>query len=195
MTTSTLPQAAPAARRPGLVRVAFGWLELALAWLVIAVVVVIAGVCLVIPRVAGATPYTILTGSMRPHLPPGTLVVVRPVDPTQIRLGTVITYQLNTGDPTVVTHRVVTIEHSASGRLLFQTQGDANPEPDPTLVRPVQVRGELWYAEPYLGYVNSALNKTQHRSVVLIGSVLLFGYAGVMFAGSLRDRLRRRALS
>ena len=52
-----------------------------LAWLVILGAVAVLLVAVVVPRVAGATPYTVLTGSMAPAYPPGTLVVVRPVDP------------------------------------------------------------------------------------------------------------------
>ena len=46
-----------------------------------------------------------LTSSMEPGLPPGTLVIVKPIDPVDVRIGTVITYQLESGKPTVVTHR------------------------------------------------------------------------------------------
>ncbi len=59
------------------------------------------------PRLGGATPYTVLTSSMEPEYPPGTLVVVRPVPIEEIGIGDVITYQLESGEPTVVTHRVV----------------------------------------------------------------------------------------
>ncbi len=64
-------------------------------------------VAVVVPRLAGARPYVVLTGSMRPGMPPGTLVVVRPVDPRSIGVGDVITYQVASGEPDVVTHRVV----------------------------------------------------------------------------------------
>src|SRR4051794_850345 len=79
-----------------------------------------------VPRVAGATPYTILTGSMRPNMPPGTLVVIKPVPIKDITVGTVVTYQLRSGEPTVVTHRVVAVGTTLKGKRVFTTQGDAN---------------------------------------------------------------------
>ena len=42
-----------------------------------------------------------------PASAPGSVVVVRPVDPADIGVGSVITYQLESGEPEVVTHRVV----------------------------------------------------------------------------------------
>ena len=65
-------------------RSVLGWIVQVLASLFILSMTVILMVAVVIPRIAGATPYTILTGSMQPGLPLGSLVVIRPVDPREI---------------------------------------------------------------------------------------------------------------
>ena len=160
----------------------------AVAWAVMLVVGAAITVAVLVPRLGGATPYTILTGSMRPHLPPGTLVVARPVEAHKISVGTVLTYQLKSGDPTVVTHRVVAISKDSHGALLFQTQGDANPAPDQAWVRPVQVRGELWYAVPGLGYPSTALSGSQRQQLSVVFALGLFAYAAAMGVGAVRDR-------
>lgn len=166
--------------------------RLFLAWLVICALGAVLGVALVVPRLAGATPYVIETGSMRPGLPPGALVVVRPVDASRLAPGDVITYQLASGDPTVVTHRIVEQGIDATGTPRFRTQGDANDAADPGWVRPVQIKGERWYAVPLIGHATNLLTGAQ-RHLVLIGVVaFLLGYAAVMFAGDLRDRRTRR---
>ena len=67
---------------------------------------------------------------------------------------------VGTGEPTVVTHRVVAM-NSFQGKPIFQTQGDANNAPDEKWVRQVQIRGVAWYAVPYLGYVTSAITGEQ----------------------------------
>lgn len=157
-----------------------------------AAVVAVAGVALVaavlVPRLAGATPYTVLTGSMAPAYPAGTLVVVRPSD--SIALGDVVTYQLRSGEPEVVTHRVVGVGTSVDGERRYTTKGDANPVADPDLVRDVQVRGEVWYRVPYLGHV-SALFTGQQRQWAGTGlAVLLAGYAAWQVV---RLRAERRA--
>lgn len=167
-------------------------LSAVVTWLVILVAVAAVVVAVLVPRLGGATPYTVLTGSMRPHLPPGTLVVVKPVPVEEIRAGDVITYQLESGQPTVVTHRVVAQGVRADGEVVLQTQGDANNAPDAEWVRPVQVRGRLWYAVPHLGRVNTLLTGSQHQAVVYVVGGGLAGYAAFMFASALRDRRRER---
>ncbi len=174
-------------------RAVLGWAGQVLAWLVILVTVAVLVVAVLVPRLGGATPYTILTGSMEPGMPPGTLVVDSPVEPTEITVGTVITYQLESGRTTVVTHRVVAVGVDATGELRFTTQGDANSAPDAATVRPVQVRGERWYAVPHLGRLNTLLSGHERQLLVYVAAVLLLGYAGGQFLGALRTRLRRSA--
>jgi signal peptidase I len=127
-----------------------------------------------VPRMAGATPYVILTSSMRPTLPPGTLVISRPVDPADIGIGDVITYQLRSGEPEVVTHRVITVSFTTGGEYVFTTKGDANDLPDQAPVRAVQVRGKSWYAVPYLGRATSLLDPHARRLIGwAVGGALL----------------------
>lgn len=165
------------------------------AWLVILAVTAILAVAVLIPRITGATPYTILTGSMRPTLPPGTLVVVRPVEADEIRPGTVITYQLKSGRPAVATHRVIGQRVNAAGEMQLRTQGDANDSPDKAWVTPAQVRGEVWYAVPLLGHVNNIWNGDEKQMLVHLVAAALLGYAVFMLTGAVRDRVRGRKAS
>ncbi|XBB69234.1 signal peptidase I [Nocardioides sp. WV_118_6] len=173
-------------------RSALGWVTQVLAWSVILLVAGVLALAVVVPRVSGSTPYTVMTGSMRPDFPPGTLVVVKPVATDDIRAGDVITYQRESGRSTVVTHRVTAIGNRLDGEKVFTTRGDANGAADPAPVREVQVRGRLWYAVPYLGYVNNVLTGRQRQTAVLVVSGALVGYAVFMFVGAVRDRRRKR---
>jgi len=147
-------------------------------------------VAVAVPRLTGATPYTVLTGSMRPGLPPGTLVVVRPAPAREIKVGDVITYQLRSGEPAVVTHRVVAQSVLMTGETRWQTQGDANDIPDTELVREEQIRGVVWYSVPELGRLNTMLTGNQRQIAVTVVAVFLLGYASVMFVGAARGRRR-----
>ncbi len=160
-------------------------------WMLLAVVAVGLLAAVVVPRLAGGECFAVLTGSMRPAMPPGTLVVVRPVDVDDIGLGSVITYQPRPNDPAVVTHRVVGQGFDAAGQPTFTTRGDANDANDPQPVRAEQVVGKRWYFVPYLGYVTALLTGAQRAAAVRIAVVGLLGYASLMFAGSLHDRVRR----
>jgi signal peptidase len=169
------------------------WIRHVLAWIVILAIGAALVTAVLIPRIGGATPYTIATGSMRPGMPPGTLVVVKPVATNKIAVGDVVTYQLNSGESTVVTHRVVSIATNGKGERTFRTQGDANPVADPNYVRPVQIKGERWYHVRYLGYANTFVNgkERQITMIVVVSGLLLF--AGYMFASDLRTRFSRRS--
>jgi signal peptidase len=89
------------------------------------------------------------TGSMEPIYPVDSLVVVRPINPSDIRVGTPIAFDPEDGRE-LVTHRVVQVLESSSG-LAFRTQGDANANPDPQPVPARQVRGRATWAVPQLG--------------------------------------------
>lgn len=188
--TMTLEPPAPSRGRT---RSSLSFVGQVISWLVILGVVAVLAVAVIIPRLAGATPYTILTGSMKPNYPPGTLVVVKPVPIDQIGIGTVITYQLTSGEPQVVTHRVVAQGVNSAGEHIFQTQGDANPSPDEAWVLPVQIKGAVWYAVPHLGHLNSALDGQQHQRLVYLAAAGLGGYALLMFGGSAVEAVRRRS--
>lgn len=166
------------------------WLGQVLAWLVILSVVVVLAVAVVIPRLGGATPYTILTGSMKPGLPPGTLVVVRPVPIEDIRVGDVVTYQLESGKSPVVTHRVVEVRQQLDGDTVLITRGDANEAVDRDPILPVQVRGRLWYSVPYVGRISNVLNDAQRQAAVYVVAGGLFLYAAWMFGSALLGRSR-----
>lgn len=171
-------------RRSGLLH----WFGQVVAWALMLGVGAILLLSLIVPRVAGATPYVIETGSMRPSLPPGTMVVVRPTDPSAIGVGDVVTYQIKSGDPTVVTHRVMTVGYDGLGQLRFRTQGDANPAMDQKWVLPEQIRGREWYAIPYLGYVAFWLDGSARSIVLGLVILALIGYAVRSFIQSSREK-------
>jgi len=163
------------------------WSGQILSWLVLFVVLALIAVMIVVPKLGGATAYTVLTGSMRPQFPPGTLVVVKPIDPGQLRIGDVATYQLVSGEPEVITHRVAGIGSSLAGDQQFIFRGDANNVEDKP-VQPEQIRGRLWYSVPLLGFVNSALTGQQRTWLTWIVAGGLIAYSLVMFAGAWRER-------
>lgn len=72
-------------------------------------------------RLFGLTPYAVLSGSMEPEYPTGSLIYVRDVDPADVAVGDAITFELESG--TLVTHEVYEIDSDARA---FRTQGIAN---------------------------------------------------------------------
>ncbi|VXB40013.1 signal peptidase I [Aeromicrobium sp. 9AM] len=170
-----------------------GWIGQVVSWFVIFAMLAVLAVCVLIPRLGGGTPYTILTGSMRSSLPPGTLIVVKPTSADNVDIGDVITFQIESGKPTVASHRVIgkTVADDGSPRLI--TKGDDNAAADSDLVRPEQIRGKLWYSVPVLGRANTLLDKSQHQTIVLaVGGGLLI-YAAFMLVSAATDSRPARA--
>ena len=168
---------------------------LALSWGALLVVAAIAVVAIIVPNVTGSTPLAILTGSMTPAYPPGTLVVVKPVDPAEVRVGDVITYQLESGKPTLVTHRVIELGLRADGERQWVTQGDANVVADEKPVRAVQLRGRVWYHVPYLGHVTTALGNGARGTVVALVAGGFIAYGVWQITSGLLGRGRREKAS
>ncbi|MGO2052182.1 MAG: signal peptidase I [Glutamicibacter sp.] len=166
------------------------WSGQVASWLALFVVLALIAVMIVIPKLGGATAYTVLTGSMRPEFPPGSLIVVRPADMEEIRIGDVVTYQLTSGEPEVVTHRVAAVSSTLSGETQFTLRGDANNTDDDP-VRPEQIRGKLWYSMPLLGFINSAISGQQRTWLTWAAAGSLLVYSMIMFAGAWREKQRK----
>jgi signal peptidase len=164
------------------------WARAIGGWLVLLVVVAFVAVTVAVPRLTGGTAYTVTSGSMRPSLEVGTLIVTRPVEPSSLGIGDVITFQAVPGRQAVITHRIIGVGYAANGKTTFQTRGDANGAADEKPVQEAQLRGELWYAVPYVGYLNSWVNGSNRPVLLYAVGALLIGYAGWMFVSAARDR-------
>jgi signal peptidase len=152
----------------------------------------VAALVIVVPAVSGASALTVLTSSMAPKFPPGTLLVVRPTEVDDIAVGQVLTYQIESGRPAVVAHRVVERSVELDGSVSFTTKGDNNAVADPDPVREVQVKGTLWYAIPLLGWINNVVTGESRAVLVPVAAVLLFAYTAYLVVGYLLHASRRK---
>ena len=126
-------------------------------------------------RVFGFKVYGVLTGSMEPAYPTGSLIYVRDVDPNTLRIGDVITFSLS---PNVIaTHRIVDIvaDENNPNMRRFQTKGDANNSVDASLVNPTHIIGKVAFSVPYLGDIaNYIQNPPGTYVAILVSGVLIF---------------------
>ena len=128
------------------------------AGILLLVAVVIPFVVFAVPQVVGADQgYVVLSGSMEPAMSPGDAVIVNDVPASEIEQNDVITFG-GQGDGTPTTHRVIEVVER-DGTTAFRTKGDANEDPDATLVTPDQVQGKVMslgghlLVIPFIGYV------------------------------------------
>jgi signal peptidase len=106
-----------------------------------------------LPRVLNLQGVVVLTGSMEPALPVGSIAFVQKMGSENVAAGDVLTfYRPDVPRKVLVTHRVVEVSSDRDG-LLFRTRGDANNEVDDWVVRGPQVVGTVGTVLPRLGYV------------------------------------------
>lgn len=144
-------------------------------------------VLMVLPRATQGSALTVLTGSMTPQIPVGSVVFVRPVDTATLEVGDVATYQKEPGVDSYITHRIVEIDSSTDpASLVFK--GDANRGRDVHPVPATAVRGEVWFHVPYLGAVRDALNGK--AGLGLLAMLVLGCYAIGQVFSAIRDARR-----
>lgn len=177
---------------PGKARGIIYYLGVGLSAGLLAFVILVGVMVIVVPAATGSTPMTVLTGSMEPTYPPGTLIIVKPIDAQDVRIGDPITYQITSGDDAVVTHRVISVSNSTNGDVSFTTKGDANGAADAAPVQPVQLKGKVWYSVPWIGYLNNLLNGQNRAWIIPVLATGLFLYAGYMVASGVTSSIRKK---
>lgn len=97
----------------------------------------------------------VVSGSMAPHMPRGSVVVAVPVSIASVREGDVILFRQPDDLSRVITHRVSDIE--SDGSVALVTKGDANNTPDPWRVGESNLMGRVELHLPLVGYAVQAL--------------------------------------
>lgn len=148
------------------------------------ILLAVIGSCLLltVPRFVGWQVYNVVSGSMEPEIPIGSLIYVEPVEPGVVVEEDIIAFQ--SGD-SVVTHRVVR-NHQLEGA--FTTKGDANEQED---VEPVPYEALIGRVEKHIPYLGEFL--VIYTTNVGKVYVICFAACGAMLnvlAGRLRDRAK-----
>jgi signal peptidase len=93
------------------------------------------------------------TGSMRPTVSPGSLVVVHRISDSSLKVGDVITYTNPSTMRGTITHRIVRIITLKQGAKAYITKGDANKTADPLPAIGGLIQGKMVARVPYAGGV------------------------------------------
>lgn len=127
-------------------------------------------------RVLGVGTFIVTGGSMEPSIAKGSLVLVQPATPSEVKLGDVITFQ-QYGQTT--THRVIEVGRNSAG-LTFRTRGDANLTADPEdKWFPGQV-GIVRATVPVAGYAAFAVQAYWRLALTLAAAITFFACAGAL---------------
>ena len=140
-------------------------------------ILIVAVICLcsllVLPGMIGFHMYHVLSGSMEPAIPVGSLLYVQGGAPEDVKEDDIIAFYGAHEDSGIITHRVVK-NNVVSGT--FFTKGDANEKEDPKPVQYDDYIGRVELTVPYVGKVltimTSVTGKIAAARVVGIGVVL-----------------------
>jgi signal peptidase len=132
---------------------------------------------MLLPSLLGFHRYVIVSGSMEPAIPVGSVVYDKAVPVAELAVGDVITFMPppEYGIKSPVTHRIYEISaappllsiHAAAGRML-RTKGDANEDPDPWRMLLNQTdQDRVEHHLPYVGYVYMWLNRRWVQLLVI----------------------------
>ena len=122
--------------------------------------------------------HAVLSGSMSPQLPVGSLVITRAVRGSSLQVGDIITFHPPGQNDVLITHRIATafVELPApagSGQRYFFTKGDANPIRDSWRVPDTGTFEEAVNVIPYAGYVAVWMQARAARLILLLGPAVL----------------------
>lgn len=128
----------------------------------------IAALLLFIPRAMGMDTYTVLSSSMEPTLPVGSVIYTSPCSSLdQIEEQDIIAYEAGT---VFVTHRAISVDRNTGG---ITTQGDANKVADQSPVFLADVIGKVRFYIPYLGYILMMLQERSGKLILFLAAALL----------------------
>jgi signal peptidase len=180
------PAAVSAAAEPG--RSVAKRIGNAVSW-VVSILIIAAALLMLVPALLGLQRYVIVSGSMEPTIPTGSVVYDEAVPVPELKVGDVITFlppkEFEFTDP--VTHRIVDIspvtagskindEAVPSGSVQIHTKGDANEDVDPWAMVPDQPEmARVKFHIPWLGYVYMALSNRWVQLLVIGLPALVIG--------------------
>lgn len=135
-----------------------------LSWIVVAAIVVFLAIAA--PLIAGYHPMVVLSGSMEPTYPVGSVVYYKSCDFSELRGGDAITFMA--GEDGLVTHRIARIDNTAQTVV---TKGDANPSEDPVPVDSSEIKGKTSNIRiPYVGFF---VQQAKNPPILIMAALIL----------------------
>ena len=136
--------------------------------------VLLVAVCvpLTVPRMAGYQIYAVVSGSMEPAIPTGSLVYIKQTEPESIKEDDVIAFYGTRDAGSIITHRVVG-NSVVTGE--FITKGDANKTNDMNPVSYDQLIGKVAVSIPHAGILAQLFTSTTGKIAaagVILASIL-----------------------
>ena len=147
---------------------------------ILLIVVILACIPLTVPRLMGYQIYSVVTGSMEPEIPIGSMVYVKSIVPKELKEKDVVAFYGGRDTNAIITHRVV-YNDLISGQII--TKGDANKTTDMNPVSYSNVIGIVEYTLPKVGALAQAFTSTQGKiaAASVVGAAVLLHIVASLF--------------
>lgn len=133
--------------------------------------------------IGGYRAFNVATGSMIPTYQIGDVLIVKEVNPDELKEGDPVSYLGKSGSfaGKIVTHRIIKIEETENGKV-FHTKGDNNDAEDP-VIKGDQIYGKVIYKCVILSMLTKLMNN------LTAFYVIVFIPLGVLIFLQVKDRL------
>jgi signal peptidase len=135
------------------------------------------------PSFLGIKTYVIISGSMKPNLDIGDIVIVKKASEEELNEGDIIAFRQGQN---VITHRIseIIVEN---GEKVYKTKGDSNNTEDSGTIKYELIEGKMINKIDFLGNISLFL---QNKIVIII--ILIVFYIYLSYSGAIKKRKRER---
>lgn len=142
-----------------------------LTGILLMLLVILVMVPFTVPKLFGYEICGVLTDSMTPSYPVGSVLFIDKCGIDEVAVGDVVTYTLGSGTDYVMSHRVVDIEEQEG---TFRTKGDANNTEDPEPIRNDRLIGKVVFSVPGLGRAADFIQTSTGKALCFIVFAISF---------------------
>ena len=115
---------------------------------IVFIILLALAILMFVPNFIGYKGFAVISGSMEPKIPVGSIVYAKEAAFSDLEVGDVISYKIN--NDTMVTHRIYSIDEK---KQTVATKGDANEKVDTAEVKSNQIVGKVAMSIPLIGYI------------------------------------------
>lgn len=133
-------------------------------------------------QIGGVSLFRVVTGSMEPELPVGSLLLCVETDIEEIKENDIVCFRSKNVQimGKIVTHRVVNITQTGDGEILLETKGDANLSADAEFVTQSNLIGRVYHyskdSNIMVALVSVLTDEIGFMMLILFPTLLIAGF-------------------
>lgn len=148
--------------------------------IILLVVMAVIALCMIIPKILGYDGYAMSEKNMEPAISEGAMVFDKEVDPADLKVGDIVTYEISEDE--LLTQRIAVVD--VDGKKV-STMGEADETQQLSTVSFEKILGKYKFNIPVLGYILMFAQSTA-GIVVICGLIII--WLALMIAPSILSK-------